>query len=130
MRKKEHEGKELFNEHAAQWLSEQGLPPNADPLELAVSIGRQQILRDVGTGIIPSHVRSFSELHDYVDANGYGNAFDWPCLPSETEDDAYQCAFAEFWNKVQDTLNDWLATGQMRNDLKINPKNHTNGRLR
>lgn len=109
------QGIELFDHHAAQWLAIIGA--TGDPMEVAISRGKQQILLDVKRGTVPKSVASFSELHDYVDANTYGNAFDWPALPSETSDDAYQQAFADFWNKVQDTLSDWIASGQMRNDL-------------
>lgn len=33
-----------------------------------------EILYDASTGTIPRTVRSFSELHDYVDANCYGGS--------------------------------------------------------
>jgi hypothetical protein len=35
---------------------------------------KAEILKDIGDGTIPQSVRSFSELHDYVDANTYGDA--------------------------------------------------------
>ena len=74
-------------------------------MELAISEGKNQILRDVRFGTVPPTVRSFAHLHDHVDANGYGHAFDWPVLPSET-DETHQQIFANFWNCVQDRLSD------------------------
>ena len=33
---------------------------------------KREILQDISDGIVPETVSSFSELHDYVDANEYG----------------------------------------------------------
>jgi hypothetical protein len=108
------DGNRLFDKHAAEWLAGLGKPLGSDPMEVAISKAKRQILRDVRFGRVPPTVRSFAELHDYVDANGYGNAFDWPVLPSETDDDTYQQRFVDFWNFVQDRLSDWIANGEMR----------------
>jgi len=35
---------------------------------------KQEILYDVSRGMVPRSVPSFSALHDYVDANCYGNS--------------------------------------------------------
>lgn len=109
------QGKELFDQHAQEWLAQIG--ETGQPLDVAISRGKAQILADVRSGRVPVSVASFGDLHAYVDANYYGNAFDWPALPSETDDDIYQQAHADFWNRVQDTLSEWLATSQMRRDL-------------
>ena len=45
-------------------------------------------------GTVPSTCASFSELHDYTDANGYGGAFERPFDNDETD----------FWNAVQDAV--------------------------
>jgi hypothetical protein len=111
------EGKQLFDKHVLEWLVAHGQPVDTDPLRWAVETGKVEILKDVRSGTVPISVASFSQLHDYVDANEYGKAFDWPTLPSETDDDAYQQACCDFWNKVQDTLHDWIASGEMRQDL-------------
>jgi hypothetical protein len=110
-------GRELFDKHAAEWLAGLGLPQESDPMEAAISKAKAQILWDVRIGRVPATVGSFADLHDHVDANGYGNAFDWPILPSET-DDIYQQIFADFWNYVQDRLNDWIANSEMREALR------------
>ena len=104
---------ERFDQLLSEWLCAIGAPTKAEPMEFTVARAKGQILRDVRAGVVPHGVKSFSELHDYVDANGYGDAFEWPDLPSETEDDAYMNAFCGFWNKVQNELHDWIATGEM-----------------
>lgn len=66
-----------------------------------------EILNDIRNGVVPDTVRSFSELHDYVDANGYGGAFEaW----SEgcTENDA----FCRFWDRAQNACDRWLKAGR------------------
>jgi hypothetical protein len=39
---------------------------------------KSEIRADMKDGTVPATVRSFSELHDYVDANEYGVDFDAP----------------------------------------------------
>jgi hypothetical protein len=111
------QGKELFDKHAAEWLVAQGQPAGTDPIKWAITTGKAEILDDVQSERVPVSVKSFSGLHDYVDANYYGKAFDWPVLPSDTEDNAYQEAFMVFWNKVQRNLHEWVASGNMRKEL-------------
>jgi hypothetical protein len=110
------EGKELFEKHAQDWLKI--VNATGQPLEVAIMRGKAQILADVRSGRVPKTVSSFGDLHDYVDANYYGNAFDWPALPSEIENDAYQQAHSDLWNGVQNSLSDWIVSGQMREDLR------------
>lgn len=61
---------------------------------------KKEILDDMASGIVPASVSSYSELHDYVDANGYGGAF---------EDEA-PTADLDLWNDMQEAVNDWLKT--------------------
>jgi len=73
------------------------------PVEKMVEIikrARQEIIRDVQRGDLPPHIRNFSTLHDYVDANGYGGFFD-------DNADAPHATVA--W--VQETLHAWLSAG-------------------
>ena len=35
---------------------------------------KEEILNDIQSGRVPADVRSFADLHDYVDANCYGGA--------------------------------------------------------
>jgi hypothetical protein len=74
------------------------------PFEETLQIAKQQMISDVLDGSVPVTVDSFAELHRYVDANYYGNAFEhWSELePQEA------CAY---WNKVQDALDEWIKHG-------------------
>lgn len=109
--------KEQFRQDMIHWLEselQKGEFTIDDVIAIAASRAQREITREVNTGLIPPTIRSFSQLHDYVDANGYGGAFDWPCLPSEDRDDTYQQEFTRFWNEVQNRLNHWITNGQMR----------------
>jgi hypothetical protein len=75
-----------------------------EALAAVVAAGKREILEDMHRGIVPCNVSSFSELHDYVDANGYGAAFEEPFDDSEEA-----CAF---WNAVQNTLDAWIKAGR------------------
>jgi hypothetical protein len=56
--------------------SEPGDAPNPARRAAIVARIRQEILRDVATGVLPGMSATFSELHDYVDANAYGGLCD------------------------------------------------------
>lgn len=79
---------------------------NRDILQ-ALERAKREILADMVAGTVPKTCASFSELHDYVDANGYGGAFedscfdapDFDCMPEDRID---------FWNRVQDAVDQWL----------------------
>ncbi len=73
-------------------------------LRQVVERAKTEILADVASGIVPSTCASFSELHDYVDANGYGGAFERPFDNNETD----------FWNAVQDTVDRWIKQGGLK----------------
>lgn len=78
---------------------------------------KQEVYNDVRNGVVPASVGSFSELHDYTDANKYGGAFDWPSMPSDiaprgeslsSEQDAYLSLHCRLWNAVQNSVDAWL----------------------
>ena len=76
----------------------------------------REILEDMKNGVVPEHVSTFSELHDYVDANEYGGLCEdgyW-CLPDDATDAEIE---ANDWmylkhphesNAVQDQVHKWL----------------------
>jgi hypothetical protein len=66
-----------------------------------VERAKAEILADAASGIVPRTCASFSELHDYVDANGYGGAFEHDFDNEETD----------FWNAVQDAVGAWVKAG-------------------
>ena len=70
-------------------------------LETTIERAKAEILADAAFGILPRTCASFSELHDYVDANGYGGAFEHDFNNEETD----------FWNRVQDVVDAWIKGG-------------------
>ena len=75
----------------------------------AVERAKREVCRDVRAGYVPVGVRSFADLHDYVDANYYGGAFDvWE------EGDAGCDVAVGFWNGVQGAIDEWLRSGGRR----------------
>lgn len=86
--------------------------PNAKTLDCGkvrriVERAKSEILADVAAGIVPNTCASYSELHDYVDANGYGGAFERPFDNNETD----------FWNAVQDAVDRWIKHGGLKGRL-------------
>jgi len=67
----------------------------------AVEQSKAEILADIEMGILPQTVKTFSELHDFVDANTYGGLCDEHCLYSYEEA-----------NLIQDFVNAWLVGGR------------------
>jgi hypothetical protein len=65
-----------------------------------INCAKRQIRADIKKGLVPE-VRSFGDLHDYVDANCYGGM---------CEDEVYEVA-GDLINEVQDALNEWIIGG-------------------
>lgn len=80
---------------------------STEELRAVVERAKTEILAHVAAGIVPRTCGSFSELHDYVDANGYGGAFERPFDNNETD----------FWNAVQDTVDRWIKQGGLSQSL-------------
>ncbi len=75
-----------------------------------VERAKAEILADIAKGIVPASVKTFAQLHDFVDANGYGGAFEGEFDGSD--------AGLNFWNRVQDEVDLWLKCGRLAVDLK------------
>lgn len=73
-------------------------------LQETIELGKREIQNDIDAGTVPPTVQSFSELHDYVDANYYGGAFE---QPFDGSDEA-----CHFWNQVQTALDEWIKKGR------------------
>lgn len=93
-------------------------------IEDTVAIMKDDILHDIHSGIVPRSVRSFSELHDYVDANCYGfmDGFLATLLiwfgPDEDTGWLSDEGFA-YVNACQNAINDWLANaGHLLDDMQ------------
>lgn len=72
------------------------------PSHTAATIARmkREILVDIEDGLVPTTVRSFSELHDHVDANEYGGlCSDAPASMTDAE-------------TAQNAVNEWLSAGR------------------
>ena len=69
-----------------------------------------EIDADIQAGLVPATVASFSELHDYVDANDYALGavpFSGPpctCVRT-TADPGCHCAYSEAWDAYMEYLN-------------------------
>lgn len=83
--------------------------PTDEEIAEAVAQCKVEVLADMGTAQssqskrMPMNVRSFSELHDYVDANEYASFCD-PESPRANWD-------TEALNRMQDLVHRWLAHG-------------------
>lgn len=76
-------------------------PSNLIDCAEAIRATKEEIHDLVDTEIVPDSVRSFSELHDYIDANELGGfcdeaGIDWSL---------------EHRNIVQDSVHAWLSNG-------------------
>lgn len=69
---------------------------------------KREILADIEAGTVPATVRSYSELHDHVDANGYGGAFEH----DELIDTPAWEEFIDQINRCQTVVDTWLRTGR------------------
>lgn len=82
-------------------------------VEHVAFMATEEIGGDINSGTVPATVTGFADLHDHVDANGYGGAFDWPTLVGDVDDDPeYVQAHCDFWNAVQDVCDLWIKAGR------------------
>jgi hypothetical protein len=87
-------------------------------IEHAIERSKAEILEDIAQGIVPGTVSTFSELHDYVDANEYGGLCEegtWWMLPDDVPDEileltneGLQIIHTDQSNAVQDAVHAWL----------------------
>ena len=93
-------------------INEGGRPMTLlDGLEIVTRWAFLEVENDISNGDVPPTVGSFSELHNYVDANKYGGAFSWPMLIGDTDDEVYVELHFWFWNVVQGAVDQWLKNG-------------------
>jgi hypothetical protein len=89
------------------------------PVELSARM-KTEILDDVQKGIVPVTVASFSELHDYVDANVYGGTEslldELDSVAPDTDEghsSAMNC-FCKLANAAMDIVDVWIKSGAIR----------------
>lgn len=92
----------------------------ADALRLVTGRAKAEVLADIAAGRVPATVRTFAELHDYVDANYYGGAFDWPGRLASCDDApaGYADAFCAFWDDAQGAVDSWVRAGRPADQIK------------
>jgi hypothetical protein len=78
-----------------------------------VAAVKAEILELIADGTIPATVTTFSELHDYIDANMLGEDL-FPPMPEaeDDDDDDYWEAMHELVSDAQDDVHQWLQAGR------------------
>lgn len=85
----------------------------ADRIAAAVARTKREILADIASGTVNAAVKTYSELHDYVDANGYGGAFEGMPILADDDSNIEEChANTDFWNAVHHEVDLWLRDGR------------------
>lgn len=76
---------------------------------------KNEILTDMSNGVVPYTVNSFSELHDYVDANCYGGLCNERVMDGlisffggRDADEAMPDGLMAYINNAQDIVDGWL----------------------
>lgn len=80
-------------------------------LEATIARMKAEILQHIAEDMIPASVTTFSELHDYFDAN---------CFGGFCEDEVYNALIAQlgidgalyFINDAQNAVHEWLRAGR------------------
>jgi hypothetical protein len=78
---------------------------------------KAEILADVENGIVPVSVSSFSELHEYVDANLYGGTealleqFDAEAPDTDAGHSGALAALCDLANPAIDSVDAWIKEG-------------------
>lgn len=78
-----------------------------------------EIIRDVQSGKVPSTVKSYAELHNYVDANLYGGAehlLNWSDIGATNDDEHCQAMnkVLAVLNPASDLVDDWIKAGGIK----------------
>jgi N12 class adenine-specific DNA methylase len=85
-----------------------------------IKTAKDEILDDVRRGIVPDSIKSFADLHDYVDANAYINDADRPDAMIGRLGKSLgwkQGDYINFSNQLVDSLDAWIKGG-MKDDNK------------
>ena len=87
---------------------------NQEELGRIVAGMKAEINELMADGTIPASASSFSELHDYVDANMLAEDH-FPGGPEDEDDEAFELrmdAHAEMFNPASDAVDAWLKAGR------------------
>lgn len=94
-------------------------------IEAAISRAKQEVVADILKGRVPRDVKSFSELHDYVDANEYGGLTEGPFYDeARLADPAIDSGIVDHSaaNRVQDAVDVWLKKGRPPTRLTLSDR--------
>ena len=98
--------------------------PSHDELVAAI---KAEVLERMREGTIPEDVKSFSDLHDYCDANCLGGlceskTFDalWSHFAGSESVETMPQGMLDLINKVQETVHAWLACGTAETEISSN----------
>src|ERR1700733_13873891 len=83
---------------------------------------KAEIIADVKEGVVPVTVANFAELHDYVDANCYGDSEELfgEIVTESTTDDEHQAkldAFSAITNPAIESVDAWIKAGGIETAL-------------
>lgn len=73
--------------------------------ENAFSQGKEEILNDIKTNVVPKNITCFSDLHDFLDANSYGGF---------CENEYQNSKDFKLENKVQIELDNWIKSDEFK----------------
>lgn len=112
------------------------MEPREALLSAVVLRAKAQIINDHLTNVFAARpaegksgeITCYADLHDYVDANYYGGAFEDqvsrtlalalgmqpPPPDSDEDDDTFGEVIQQFFNPMQDIVSDWIAGGGIR----------------
>jgi hypothetical protein len=82
-------------------------------LDQAVARMKDEILDDMAQELVPRTCASFSELHDYVDANCYGGfcGMEFSQQYGHPSEDGYPQELVDLISKAQSIIDTWLRDG-------------------
>ncbi len=102
------------NEDARIAIREHVIGQHTEYLAECIQIAKDEVIADIINGDVPKSVKSFSELHDYVDANTYGTICEDECRAKfETSDEWFA-----FGDEVFSAIDAWIKSGELKAELK------------
>lgn len=77
--------------------------------DIILNQAKKEILSDIKEGIVPDTVTSFSDLHDFVDANYYGGF----CAENYEASKDF-----DFEDEIQTKLDEWIKSEEFKKQFK------------
>lgn len=90
-------------------------------LDESIETMKKEIIEDVNAGRVPADCPSFSALHDYVDANCYGDFCEEEVMDAlldhfggRDENEGMPDALMDYLNAAQDSIDSWIKEGGIK----------------